>query len=278
VLPLLLYIAASPSAVSAAMVQERCKEGKTQQCLVYFVSEVLSSSKCNMTELEKIAYVVIMASRKLRHYFKAHKVRVTTGRGLGDLFRNLEASAKIAKWAVELSGYNVTFEPRTAIKSQVLVDFIVDWIGPSEPYQFRTETIWTIHYDGVWCHAGTDAAAIITSPIGLKYKYVARLHFALESDKCTNNIAEYEAVILGLRKLRALGVTIGIVKTDSKIVTGQIKKDCSAKELVLMQYLSVMRSLEKTIQRIHTVAHRAEQEWRSRHVGESISERRPTVI
>jgi ribonuclease HI len=260
------------------MVQERCKEGKTQQCLVYFVSKVLSSSKCNMTELEKIAYAVIMASRKLRHYFKAHKVRVTTGRGLGDLFRNLEASAKIAKWAVELSGYNVTFEPRTAIKSQVLVDFIVDWIGPSEPYQFRTETIWTIHYDGVWCHAGTDAAAIITSPIGLKYKYVARLHFALESDKCTNNIAEYEAVILGLRKLRALGVTIGIVKTDSKIVTGQIKKDCSAKELVLMQYLSVMRSLEKTIQRIHTVAHRAEQEWRSRHVGESISERRPTVI
>ena len=55
VLPLLLYIAASTSAVSAALVQERCKEGNTQQCPVYFVSEVLTTSKCNMVELEKIA-------------------------------------------------------------------------------------------------------------------------------------------------------------------------------------------------------------------------------
>jgi hypothetical protein len=64
----------SPSAVSAALVQERCREGKTHQCPVYFVSKVLTASKCNMTELEKIAYAVVMALRKLRHYFEAHKV------------------------------------------------------------------------------------------------------------------------------------------------------------------------------------------------------------
>jgi hypothetical protein len=51
------------------------------------------------------------------------------------LLRNLEASAKIAKWATELFGYNITFEPRTAIKSQVLANFITDWTGPSEPPQ-----------------------------------------------------------------------------------------------------------------------------------------------
>jgi hypothetical protein len=107
-LPLLLYIAASPSAVSAALVQERCREGKTHQCPVYFVSEVLTASKCNMTELEKIPYAVVMASRKLGHYFEAHKVRVTSDRGLGDLFRNPEASTRIAKWAAELSGYNIS--------------------------------------------------------------------------------------------------------------------------------------------------------------------------
>jgi hypothetical protein len=85
-LPLLLYIAASPHAVSAALVQEQAKEGTTRQCPVYYVSEVLTTSKCNMTELEKIAYVVIMASRKLRHYFEAIKVWVTSDRGLGELF------------------------------------------------------------------------------------------------------------------------------------------------------------------------------------------------
>jgi hypothetical protein len=132
-LPLLLYIAASPSAVSAALVQEKTREGKTHQCPVYFVSEVLTSCMCNMTELEKIVYAVIMASCKLRHYFKAHKVWVTSDRGLGELLRNPEVSARIAKWAAELADYNITFEPRRTIKSQVLVDFIVDWIGPSEP-------------------------------------------------------------------------------------------------------------------------------------------------
>jgi ribonuclease HI len=84
-----------------------------------------------------------------------------------------------------------------------------------------------------------------TSPAGLKYGYVVRLRFALESDKCTNNIAEYKAVILGLLKLRALGVTTCIIKTDSKVIGGQIEKDYSAKEPILMQYLATIRCLEK---------------------------------
>jgi hypothetical protein len=58
-----------------------------------------------------------MASRKLRHYFEAHKVRVTSDRGLGELPRNPEESARIAKWVAELSGFNITFEPSTTIKS-----------------------------------------------------------------------------------------------------------------------------------------------------------------
>jgi hypothetical protein len=130
-LPLLLYIATSPCTVSAALVQEQDREGTSQQCPVYYVSEVLTTSKCNMTKLEKIPYVVIMASRKMRHYFEALKVRVTLDRGLGELFRNPEAFVQIAKWAAELFGYHITFEPRTAIKSQVLADFIVEWIGPT---------------------------------------------------------------------------------------------------------------------------------------------------
>jgi ribonuclease HI len=83
------------------------------------------------------------------------------------------------------------------------------------------------------------------SPLGVKYRYVTHLSFALESNKCTNNIEEYEAIILGLRKLRALGVTTCIVKTDSELVAGQIEKDFSIKEPVHMQYLLAVRSLEK---------------------------------
>jgi hypothetical protein len=171
-----------------------------------------------------------MASRKLRHYFEAFKVRVTLDRGLGELFRNLEASVRIAKWAAELFGYHITFEPRTAIKSQVLADFVVDWTVPTTQPDPSTEKVWTIHCDGAWCHAGAGAAAVITSPTRVKHRYAARLSFCLESDTCTNNIAEYEAVILGLRKLRALGVTTCIIRTDSKVVVGQVEKDYAAKD------------------------------------------------
>jgi hypothetical protein len=136
-----------------------------------------------MTELEKISYAVVMASRKLRHYFEAFKVQVTSDRGLGELFKNPEASVQIAKWAAELSGYHITFEPRTAIKSQVQADFIVDWTGPTQQQEEPLEKVWTIHCDGAWCHAGAGAAVIIMSPTGVKHRYTTRLSFAFESDR-----------------------------------------------------------------------------------------------
>jgi hypothetical protein len=165
-LPLLLYVAASSHAVSAALVQEQDIEGTSRQCPVYYVSEVLTTSKCNMTELEKIAYAVFMASRKLRHYFEAFKVRVTSDKGLDELFRNQEASVQIAKWAAELSGYHITFEPRTAIKSQVLADFIIDWTGPITQPDTPAEKVWTIHCDGAWCHVEQAQLQSLLHPQG----------------------------------------------------------------------------------------------------------------
>jgi len=115
---LLLYIAASYSAVSAALVLEREVEGKKKQLPVYFVSEALAGTKLLYSDLEKITYAVIMSARKLRHYFEAHKIVVVTDQPLHDLFSNREASVRIAKWASELSEFYIDFERRTAIKSR----------------------------------------------------------------------------------------------------------------------------------------------------------------
>jgi hypothetical protein len=114
--PLLLYVSASNSVPSAVLVQEKEEEGKLKQIPVYFTSEALSGAKIFYSELEKIAYVVIMAARKLRHYFKGHRIRVITNQPLNDLFANREASTRIIKWGVELLEYIVDFERRNAIK------------------------------------------------------------------------------------------------------------------------------------------------------------------
>jgi hypothetical protein len=77
--------------------------------------------------LEKTTYAVVMAARKLRHYFEGHRIRVITNQSINDLFANKEAFTRIIKWGAELTEYTVDFERRSVIKSQVLADFVVDW-------------------------------------------------------------------------------------------------------------------------------------------------------
>jgi hypothetical protein len=81
--------------------------------------------------MEKICYAIVMSTRKLRHSFKTNKVRVLTNQSLNDNFGNRDSSGRIRKWAMELSEPMVDFEKRSVIKSQVLADFIVDWMEPS---------------------------------------------------------------------------------------------------------------------------------------------------
>jgi hypothetical protein len=125
--PLLLYVAASHSAVSAALVQEKQDSQVKRQAPVYFVYKVLSLSKKNYTELEKVLYAVLMASRKLRHYFQAYHIIVPSSQPLKDIMRNREATGRIGKWAAELTEFNIDYVHRSSIQSQALADFIADW-------------------------------------------------------------------------------------------------------------------------------------------------------
>jgi ribonuclease HI len=84
---------------------------------------------------------------------------------------------------------------------------------------------------------------------GIKLRYAERMQFNNESDKCTNNIAEYEAILLGLRKLRAIGVHKCILHTDSKVVAGQIEKECIARKPTLEKYLGLIRKMENYFRR-----------------------------
>ena len=110
----------------------------------------------------------------------------------------------------------VDFKRRTAIKSQVLADFIVDWTSPKLD-TCKTKTPWIVYCDGAWCHKGAGVAAVVTLPTGVRIKYAMRLDFP-PSAKSTNNTTEYEALLLALRKMKALGQQAFVVKTESKVI------------------------------------------------------------
>ena len=104
--PLLLYITATMQVVSAALVVEREEEGHTLkvQRPMYFISEVLSDLKTCYPQIQNLLYAVLVAKRKLRHYFEWHPVMVVTSYPLGEVIQNRDATGRIVKWALELMG------------------------------------------------------------------------------------------------------------------------------------------------------------------------------
>ena len=133
--PMLLYIAATNRVVSAVVVVERKEEGHEQlvQRPVYYVSEVLTDSKQRYPHYQKLVYGVFFASRKLRHYFMGHPMTVVSSSPLAEIIRNREATGRVAKWASELQPFGLSYAARTAIKSQSVSDFLVDWMETQLP-------------------------------------------------------------------------------------------------------------------------------------------------
>jgi ribonuclease HI len=138
----------------------------------------------------------------------------------------------------------VDFERRSAIKSQVLADFVVDWTSPTQNLDEEIPTPWIVQCDGAWCYKGVGISAVVTSLAGVVIRYAARLIFA-NNKHSTNNTTEYEALLLVLRKMKALGQQTFIIRTDSEVIQEHIEKESEARNPVLMKYLEKVREMER---------------------------------
>jgi hypothetical protein len=199
--PLLLYIAATHKVVSTVLIVERSEEGKTHvvQRPGYFLSEVLSPSKQRYPHYQKLAYSVFMTARKLRHYFVVHPVIVVNEAPLSNILNNPEATGRVSLWGIEISPLDIMYEKRKAIKSQILPDFIAEWLELQNTGPPDISSVWTMYFDGSKRVEG--AGVVLISPHGDKLKYVLRMSFL----QASNNEAEYEALLHGMRMAKACG-------------------------------------------------------------------------
>jgi hypothetical protein len=164
---------------------------------------------------QKLAFALIMVSRKLRPYFQAHTIRVLTEYPLRKVMQKLDLSGRLANWAIELGQFDLEFVPRNAIKGQALADFLAELTNLPEAEE---ERIWIIYVDGSSTKRNGGAGIVIVTPEGEELNGSFRLEF-----RTTNNEAEYEAVIAGLGLALKLGAESVEVQSDSQVIVGHIR-------------------------------------------------------
>ena len=107
-----------------------------------------------------------MASCKLRHYFQECSITVASEVPLNDIINSRDATGRIAKWAIEILPFDITYKPQWAIKSQELVDFVAEWTEAELPKEYGAYSNWIMHFDGSKMLAELGAGVVLTSRTG----------------------------------------------------------------------------------------------------------------
>jgi hypothetical protein len=156
---------------------------------VYFISTLLRDARERYTTQQKLLYTLLIASRKLCHYFQGHPMKVVTNRLLEQILCNPNVTGRVAKWAVELQPFKIAFETTKVIKSKALAKFTTEWTDPFADESPKVEStlpreeapgLWVLHFDGAFNLPDAGAGAVLTSPSGDKLCYAIQFCFKLE--------------------------------------------------------------------------------------------------
>jgi len=157
-----LYFAVTEREISSVLVQEHDQVQKP----IYFVSKVLKGPEVRYQALEKAALAVVFSARRLRHYFQSFTVVVMTDLPIRKVQQKSDMVGRMVRWAVELSEFDVQYEPRGPIKGQVYVDFVVE-LSSADAHQEEAKFRWVLPVDGSSDQQGSGADVILEGPNGL---------------------------------------------------------------------------------------------------------------
>ncbi|KAL0394847.1 UNVERIFIED_CONTAM: hypothetical protein Slati_4450900 [Sesamum latifolium] len=188
--------------------------------------------------VEKMALALVITARRLRPYFLSHPVGVKTNTPLKQTLGKPDTSGRLVKWAVKLSEYDISYLPRTTIKAQALADFVSE-IAEMTIKDASQDQKWLLHVDGSSTAQGSDAGIVITTPQGEDLEFAIKFDF-----KASNNEAEYEALVIGMRMAHEAGARHLLAYSDSQLIVKQVEGTYEAKEESMIQYLQQITDLK----------------------------------
>ena len=199
-----LYLAISEAAVSAVLIRIKANV----ELLVFYVTQSLLDSETRYSEVEKIALALVVEAQKLRSFFQSQSIVVLTKTQLQCFLLNPKCFGRLVKCTIELSEFNIDYKPRTAIKGQMVVDFILEFTCSSSvlskmnldelEWSFPT---WKFFVDRSMSQEGSGIGIVLESPTQEKISKTFKLDFLV-----SNNEAEYESFLTGLRLAKDLDV------------------------------------------------------------------------
>ncbi|XP_048623567.1 uncharacterized protein LOC106413279 [Brassica napus] len=211
-----LYIAVTSSAVSSVLIREDRGEHKP----IFYTSKRMTEPETGYPTLKKMALAVVTSARKLRPYFQSHTIEVLSNQPLRTVLQNTNQSGRLTKWAMELSEHDIVYKNRTAAKSQVLADFLIELTPELEQDLILPSVNWILHVDGSSTSKGSGAGVQLQSPTGELIRQSFSFGFA-----ASNNEAEYESLIAGLRLAKAVKAKRISAYCDSQLVVSQYLGD-----------------------------------------------------
>jgi len=224
-----------------ALCAQENEEGKERA--LYYLSRKLLGAKLHYSLIEKMCLALMFVVQKLRHYMQAHTIRVISkADSIKYILSRPVLSGCLAKGVVILEQYDLVYMPQKAVKGQALADFLTDhpipdnWelnddIPGEEVFFIDIIPLCEMYFDGTARQDAATAEEVLISP----KKHILSYSFAL-MQLCFNNVAEYQALILGLQMALEMGIKDLDVYGGSQLVINQLLEEYEVMKKDLVSY------------------------------------------